>query len=197
MFGRRIILATGSALLAGCVAESPQPTALELRAPLFAQSVAKTDNIGTHLTGDEEVPVRPTQAQGQAMFRIADDGQSIDYKLIASNIDNAFMAHIHMAPAGVNGGIVVWLFPSTTPNVTGPLGAGRHDGVLAEGTIVAANLTGALAGHPLADLISLIRSGGGYVNVHTNDGVGATNTGPGDFPGGEIRGQLVHGSLQP
>jgi hypothetical protein len=26
--------------------------------------------------------------------------------------------------------------------------------------------------------------------VHTNDGVAPTNTGPGDFPGGEIRGQI-------
>jgi hypothetical protein len=32
-----------------------------------------------------------------------------------------------------------------------------------------------------------------YVNVHTNDGVAPTNTGPGDFPGGEVRGQLQHG----
>jgi hypothetical protein len=26
--------------------------------------------------------------------------------------------------------------------------------------------------------------------VHTNDGVPPPNTGPGDFPGGEIRGQI-------
>jgi hypothetical protein len=26
--------------------------------------------------------------------------------------------------------------------------------------------------------------------VHTNDGVAPPNTGPGDFPGGEIRGQV-------
>lgn len=32
-----------------------------------------------------------------------------------------------------------------------------------------------------------------YVTVHTNDGVDGTNSGPGDFPGGEIRGQLDHG----
>jgi hypothetical protein len=29
--------------------------------------------------------------------------------------------------------------------------------------------------------------------VHTNDGTDGVNTGPGDFPGGEIRGQLDHG----
>jgi hypothetical protein len=28
------------------------------------------------------------------------------------------------------------------------------------------------------------------VNVHTNDGIDPTNTGAGDFPGGEIRGQI-------
>ena len=32
--------------------------------------------------------------------------------------------------------------------------------------------------------------GGAYTNVHTNDGVDPANTGPGDFPGGEIRGQI-------
>src|SRR3954452_19153429 len=75
-------------------------------------------NFGTHLKGRYEVPLRATDAQGQATFRVADDGQSIDYKLIASNIDNAFMAHIHLVTAAgdptiQNGGIVVWLYPGT------------------------------------------------------------------------------------
>ncbi len=74
--------------------------------------------------------------------------------------------------------------------MTGPLGAGRMDGVLAEGTITAANLVGPLAGHPLSDLVAAIQAGNAYVNIHTNDGVAPANTGPGDFPGGEIRGQL-------
>jgi hypothetical protein len=162
---------------------------------LSAGAVAANEsNFGTHLKGRYEVPLRDTDAQGQATFRVADDGQSIDYKLIASNIDNAFMAHIHMLPPGVdpatnNGGIVVWLFPSTAP-VPGPIPSGRHDGVLAEGTITAANLVGALAGHPLSDLLAAIADGRSYVNVHTNDGVDGVNTGPGDFPGGEIRGPL-------
>jgi hypothetical protein len=38
--------------------------------------------------------------------------------------------------------------------------------------------------------ILLNEIGGAYVNVHTNDGVAPTNTGCGDFPGGEIRGQI-------
>jgi hypothetical protein len=154
-----------------------------------AAFAAFNGNVNTHLKGRYEVPMRNTDAQGEAIFRVSDDGQSVDYKLIASNIDNAFMAHIHMGPATANAPIVVWLFPSTAP-VPGPLGSGRHDGVLAEGTFTASDLVGPLAGHPLSDLLDAIQAGNAYVNVHTNDGVGAVNTGPGDFPGGEIRGQL-------
>jgi hypothetical protein len=154
-----------------------------------AAVAAFNGNFGTHLQGRYEVPVRDTNAQGQAIFRLSDDGNSVDYKLIASNIDNAFMAHIHMGPATGTGPIVVWLYPGTAP-VQGPFGSGRHDGILAEGTFTAANFVGPLAGHPMSDLIAAIQSGNAYVNVHTNDGVDGVNTGPGDFPGGEIRGQL-------
>jgi len=129
-------------------------------------------------------------ADNSAARTPTENGASVDYTLIAANIENAFMAHIHLAPVGVNGPIVVWLYPSTAP-VPGPLGAGRFDGVLAQGTFTAANLVNVLHGHPLAELIAAMRSGGAYVNVHTNDGVAPTNTGPGDFPGGEIRGQLA------
>jgi hypothetical protein len=42
----------------------------------------------------------------------------------------------------------------------------------------------------LSALVSALNNGNAYVNVHTNDGVDGINTGPGDFPGGEIRGQI-------
>jgi hypothetical protein len=184
---RAISTAIVCAAAAACASEKPTSPS-EARIPLFARSSAE-NNLGTHLDGDDENPPHATQAQGQATFRISDDGKSVDYTLISANIDNAFMAHIHIGPVDVNGPIVVWLFPSTAP-VPGPLGAGRFDGVLARGTFTAANLVGPLAGHSLAELISAMRDGGAYVNVHTNDGVDGTNTGPGDFPGGEIRGQL-------
>jgi len=32
-----------------------------------------------------------------------------------------------------------------------------------------------------------LNSGNAYVNLHTSDGVDPVNTGPGDFPGGEVR----------
>jgi hypothetical protein len=143
----------------------------------------------TPLSGGEEVPNRNTSAGGQAIFHVANDGLALGYELSVRNIDNAFQAHIHLAPAGTNGGIVVWLFPSTTP-APGPLGAGRMDGLIAQGVITQTNLVGALAGQPLSALIDALRNGNAYVNVHTNDGVAPTDTGPGDFPSGEIRGQI-------
>ncbi|HEX6140210.1 MAG TPA: CHRD domain-containing protein [Candidatus Limnocylindria bacterium] len=144
-------------------------------------------NFVTPMSGNEENPARDTLARGSAIFQVR--GDTVEYRLIASNIENVIMAHIHVGAAGTNGPIVVWLFPDTAPPAADP-GGGRHDGVLATGSFTAANLTGPLAGHPLSDLIDLLQNGGAYVNVHTNDGVDPPNTGPGDFPGGEIRGQI-------
>lgn len=145
---------------------------------------ADNRNFVAHLSGGEEVPVRDTNAQGQVIFHISKDGNSLEYRLIVANIENVVASHIHIAPAGVNGSVVVFLAGPFAP------GGGRTDGVLAEGTITAANLIGPLAGHPLSDLIAQMEAGDAYVNVHTNDGVPPTETGVGDFPGGEIRGQI-------
>ena len=150
-------------------------------------ALAAAANFRTHLSGDNEVPVRVTLAKGQAIFQFNKDGDELSYKLIASNIENIFQAHIHLGPAGSNGPIVAWLYPAQPPAVPIP---GRHDGVLAEGVITAANLTGPLAGQPLSALLDAMLAGNTYVNVHTNDFVDPPNTGPGDFPGGEIRGQI-------
>jgi hypothetical protein len=93
-------------------------------------------------------------------------------------------SHIHIGAAGTNGPISVFLYGPV------PAGGGRVNGVLAQGTITAADFIGPLAGLTMADLIAAMQAGNAYVNVHTNDGVAPTNTGPGDFPGGEVRGQI-------
>lgn len=136
------------------------------------------------MSGAEEVPAHDTKARGNALFELSASGTTLSYKLIVANIENVVGAHIHLAPKGVNGPVVLLLY-SAAP------GGGRADGVIAEGTVTAANLSGPLAGQPLSALIAAIRAGNAYVNVHTNDGVAPTDTGPGDFPGGEIRGQLA------
>ncbi len=138
---------------------------------------ANDSNFGTHLTGSEEAPVPvDTNAQGQAIFKLSKDGTSIQYKLIVANIDDVLMAHIHMAPAGENGDIVVWLYPDGPPPV---LIEGRSNGILAQGTFTAEDFVGPLQGATMADLVDAMKAGNTYVNVHTVE-----------FGGGEIRGQI-------
>ena len=141
-------------------------------------------NYSVHLSGDTEVPANASLGTGQAVFHLSPDGTSLDYKLIVANLDNPVAAHIHIAPPGVNGPVVAFLFGPAAP------GGGTANGVLAEGTITAANLVGPLAGQPFSALIEALNSGNAYVNVHTNDGVPPAGTGPGDLPGGEIRGDF-------
>ena len=198
MSRKQMALGAITALLVGCTADKPAPTGFVVSAPLYAvggNSGGNGDlNLGTHMTGAEEVfaaaPGAPTpadsRAQGQAIFRVNDDG-TVDFRLIASNIDNVIMSHIHCAQAGANGPIRMWLYPVVGPTgAPAASGAGPQNGVLATGTF-------SPAGVKCPDgtsLLTAIRAGRTYVNVHTNDGVAPTNTGPGDFPGGEIRGQL-------
>jgi hypothetical protein len=101
---------------------------------------------------------------------------SLAYTLIVANIVDVTQSHIHMAPAGANGGIVAWLYPSAPPLQLIP---GRSQGILGQGVITAANLVGALAGQTLQDLLDAIAAGNTYVNVHTVQ-----------LPPGEIRGQI-------
>lgn len=136
----------------------------------------RSPTFTAHLTGDEETTPVDTRATGQAVFRLSRDGGSLHYRVTVANIHDVTMSHIHLAPAGQNGGAVVWLYPDGPPAQPLP---GRTDGVLAEGTITADDLVGALAGHPLSDLVAELRAGGAYANVHTEA-----------YPGGEIRGQI-------
>jgi hypothetical protein len=81
-------------------------TLLALAAPVDAGD----QDFVAHLSGRDEVPSNESLAQGQAIFHLSADGTQLDYRLIAANIDNVVFAHIHLAPAGVNGPVVAFLF---------------------------------------------------------------------------------------
>jgi len=140
-------------------------------------------NFRAHLDGSGEVPAVETQAQGQTTIKISKDETSLHFKLIAANIENITQAHIHCGSADVNGPVVVFLFPDSPPAT---LIDGRFDGVLADGERTGANVIprpdsdacpGGVANFD--ELLSKIRNGEAYVNVHTSQN-----------PPGEIRGQL-------
>jgi aldose sugar dehydrogenase len=138
----------------------------------------------TRLSGDEEVPPRDTQATGKVQLKLNKDGTELDYTINVSKIENVVSAHLHLGAAGMNGDVVATLFGPVAPD------GGRENGRLVRGTITAADLEGPLAGQSLSALIDRIEMGLIYVNVHTDDGTGEANTGPGDFAAGEIRGQV-------
>lgn len=138
-------------------------------------------NFRAHLSGANEVPAVDTKAHGLVTFHPSKDGSSLRFKLITANIVDVAQAHIHCGAAGVNGPVVVFLYPDAAPAILIP---GRSNGVLSEGTVTEANvIPTSVVACPggLADfdqLIAKMRAGQTYTNVHTMAN-----------PGGEIRGQ--------
>ena len=126
------------------------------------------------LSGQNEVPVRPTAGSGRAQF--VSDGTSIRFSVEIDDLMNCTQGHIHLERAGANGPVRVFLFPSVTSTSGGPPTSTTERIVFAEGTITQANI---LAGVTMAQLLDAMRNGGAYVNFHTTL-----------FPAGEIRGQL-------
>ncbi len=91
------------------------------------------------------------------------NGDSIHYRIELSNIDSAFLAHIHHGAAGTSSGVIVPLYVSPRPSTDL-----NFSGLMVDSTVA---ITSAI--------LSQIRADTTYVNVHTKLN-----------PGGEIRGQL-------
>lgn len=128
-------------------------------------------NYGTKLSGANEVPAAITDATGVAKFQFSKDGESASFQVNVDDIEDVRFAHIHLAKAGSNGGVV---FTLRMDKVEGPV-----SGVYAKGEIMAEKLTGQLYGGDLEILREAFRTGNAYVNVHSDN-----------FPGGELRGQI-------
>jgi CHRD domain len=132
------------------------------------------------LGGSEEVPAVSTPASGSATVSI--EGSAIVYQVDVANLTNAQVSHIHIAPPGENGPVRLNLCgtPPETPACTS-----------GTGTLVSGSNGITQGGITFDSLVSAIRAGNAYVNVHTSDGDETPGEGPGDFPAGEIRGQLA------
>jgi len=90
---------------------------------LVVSSVAASDSAGapriTSLRGAEEVPPADPDGTGFAVITLNVGRMRVCWDLTVSDIEPAFAAHIHAAPAGVNGPVVVPLSPPTTGSSTG------------------------------------------------------------------------------
>jgi hypothetical protein len=135
------------------------------------------------LSGANEVPPVTTTATGIATFELS--GSELTYTINATNLQNAVLGHIHLAATGVNGPVRLNLCGTGAPQPACNSGTGS--------VVVATGTNGVTVGAPpitFDELLSAMRSGGAYVNLHTNV-AGCTPGNPGCNGGGEIRGQIV------
>jgi hypothetical protein len=152
------------------------------------------DSIRVHMKGFEEAPVVVSGASGVLELDIDEAAGSIAYELSYEGLEgNVTQAHIHIGQKNVSGGIALWLCqtpaapapasPPANPAVAAtPQCPGPRSGTVA-GTLTSANVVGpvgqAVPVGAFADVVTAIRVGKAYGNVHTTAA-----------PGGEVRGQL-------
>ena len=129
------------------------------------------------LTGFHEVPAVFSNGEGTLNLKFRPD--RVDFTLTYRNLSLApAVAHLHLGERHVSGGVFVFLCggggqpacPATTSGVV-------------QGSFTAANIM-AVQGLPAGDLDAAKRAilaGAAYANMHT----------PPNWPGGEIRGQVV------
>ena len=141
-----------------------------LAVSIVPSSFAAQKRLRAELSGNEEVPPVKTNATGD--FKLTIYKKELSYELNVDSIMNPTVAHIHKGKKGENGPPIAGLFG-------GPTKEGEFKGVLAVGTITKESLLGEYRGKTIADLVRLLKSGGAYVNIHTET-----------FPEGEIRGQI-------
>jgi len=154
---------------------------------LAIATVATAEQIGALLTGYEETPAAvSTTGRGEFTATIDADGDAIVYTETYSGLQGPVtQSHIHVGQLGVSGSVVIFLCQTAAnPDPTGLAPQCPQEGTVS-GTITAANViagstaTQQLVAGDLAAVITAIRAGAAYANVHTNPS-----------PGGEIRGQL-------
>ncbi|HEY0782802.1 MAG TPA: CHRD domain-containing protein [Thermoanaerobaculia bacterium] len=149
-----------------------------------AHAADHLDTIVTRLRPLEEVPAISGFANARFSATVSEDGSSISYTMSYSNLQgNITQSHIHIGQRGVNGGVVLF-FCSNLGN--GPAGTqtcppspGTISGTLTAANIVPVNQQGIAPGD-FHEILRAIKAGVAYANIHTDQ-----------FPGGELRGQLV------
>ena len=103
-------------LMAGCGEDAPLPSGASseaVAAPSLvvasggASELRTSRNFRAHLSGREQVPPRDVLGQGQAIFNFSKDAETLEFKINVANVKEVIGLHIHLAPPGVNGPIVL------------------------------------------------------------------------------------------
>ncbi len=126
----------------------------------------------TSLDGGQEVPAVVTAATGTAdiRFNAIDNTFSVDITALGLTAADITGFHLHSAPAGANGGVIVGFFSPGDATFLDVPGGVR---------LVATNVPFRPTADPAVEVPNLL-AGNTYLNVHTTAN-----------PGGEIRGQVM------
>ena len=128
--------------------------------------------IITFLSGKDEVPPTESNASAWAKFQSVDNDSQLAYWVSIVGLKEITGAHIHKGSEGQNGDIVTVLSEAKSAE-------GGNETISLKGNITKDGLQGPLEGKEVSDLVSLMRNGSVYVNVHTNE-----------YKDGVIRGQI-------
>ena len=128
--------------------------------------------IITFLSGKDEVPPTESNASAWAKFQSVDNDSHLSYGVSIVGLKEITGAHIHKGSEGQNGDIVTVLSEAKSAE-------GGNETISLNGNITKDGLQGPLKGKEVSDLVSLMRNGSVYVNVHTNE-----------YKDGVIRGQI-------
>lgn len=117
-----------------------------------------------------------TIAEGNVIFILDEDKKELSYKIQVENIQDVYMAHLHLGPSNKEGIIATWLYPKDDHDSPNRTIEGKFTGTLAEGIIRQEDLRHGITFEEITESIS---NGNAYVNVHTKK-----------FVMGSIRGQV-------
>jgi hypothetical protein len=132
-------------------------------------SVQNTQKFSAHLSGANVVPPVNSGISGAATLILDEQNSTIQFIAqalfdpLGDGGKSITGAHIHIGAAGVNGDVVVVLANAPGPNLS-------HSGTIRASDVL---------GISFNELVSLMRNGQLYVDVHTTD-----------EPDGELRGQI-------
>jgi Tol biopolymer transport system component len=155
------------------MAQTPTPITTVISTQVPAPTPEDTPQLmrqfKAQLDGDQVIPPRTTNTTGEATFQLRDETY-LDFTFNLVNVKNVVEADIRCAPAGENAAVGVMLF--------GPIDSSGGESFVTEGTITEIDPTNGCGWGDMATVVDAMQSGRAYVNVY------------GDFPGGEIRGQI-------
>jgi len=145
-------------------------------------TVAGDDDVITltaDLHGANEVPAINSNATASFKATIHENGSITFTETFQNLTSNAILSHIHFGKDHVAGGVMIFLCGGGGQPACPAATSGTFSGSIIPANVTGPTAQGITAGD-LASALRAIRQGAGYVNLHSVN-----------FPGGEVRGQVI------